>query len=214
MNRAPLNISFKRTLVEDKMTAWNNLVAKISAYQLSDGRDIFTWDLHRHDNFTVRSMYQYLMNQETPFVNKFLWKLKIPLKINFFLWYLQQGVILTKDNLAKRNWSGSKKCCFCDHNEIIQHLFYDCQHAKIIWRVVQVATGLTPPKSMTHMLWNWLTGISMKERRLIFVGAAALMWTIWCTRNDLIFEKKNIYLIYAGSLQESVLAAILVLATA
>ena len=30
----------------------------------------------------------------------------------------------------------------------------------------------------------------MKERRLIFVGAAALMWAIWYTRNDLIFEKK------------------------
>ena len=43
---------------------------------------------------------------------------------------------------------------------------------------------------MTHMLRNWLTDISMKERRLIFVGAAALMWAIWYTRNDLIFEKK------------------------
>jgi len=71
MNRAPLNISFKRTLVEDKMTAWNNLVAKISAYQLSDGRDIFTWDLHRHDNFTVQSMYQYMVNQETPLLINF-----------------------------------------------------------------------------------------------------------------------------------------------
>ena len=40
------------------------------------------------------------------------------------------------------------------------------------------------------MLRNWLTGISKKEKSLIFVGAAALMWAIWCTRNDLIFEKK------------------------
>ena len=95
---------------------------------------------------------------------------------------------LTKDNLAKRNWSGSKKCCFCDLNETIQHLFFDCQHAKTIWRVVHA--GLTPPKSITHMLRNWLTGISNKERSLIFVGAAALIWAIWCTRNDLIFEKK------------------------
>jgi hypothetical protein len=63
-------------------------------------------------------------------------------------------------------------------------------HVKIISRVVQVATGLIPSKSMTHILRNWLTGISMKERRLIFVGAAALMWAIWCTRNDLICEKK------------------------
>ena len=30
----------------------------------------------------------------------------------------------------------------------------------------------------------------MKERSLIFVGAATLMWAIWWTRNDLSFEKK------------------------
>ena len=62
MNQVPLNISFRRVLVGDKGTAWNNLVAKISAYQLSDGRDIFTWGLHRYGNIIVRSMYQYLVN--------------------------------------------------------------------------------------------------------------------------------------------------------
>ena len=124
---------------------------------------------------------------------------------------IQRGVILIKDNLlAKRNWSGSKKCPFCDLNETIQHLFFDCQHAKTIWRVVHVATGLTPPKSIRHMLRNWLTGISKQERSLIFVGAAALMWAICCTRNDLTFEKK-IYLIYASC---RVLATILVPAIA
>jgi len=77
-----------------------------------------------------------------------------------------------------------------DLNETIHHLFFNCQHAKTIWRVVHVTTSLTPPKLITHMLRNWLTGISKKERSLIFVGSAALMWVIWCTRNDLIFEKK------------------------
>jgi hypothetical protein len=62
----------------------------------------------------------------------------------------------------------------------------------LFWRVVHVATGLTPPKSIAHMLRNWLTDISKKERSLIFVGAAVLMCTIWCTRNDLIFEKNNL----------------------
>jgi hypothetical protein len=41
------------------------------------------------------------------------------------------------------------------------------------------------------MLRNWLMGISTKERNLIFVGAAALMWAIWYTRNDLSFEKRK-----------------------
>ena len=31
------------------------------------------------------------------------WKLRIPLKIKIFMWYFRRGVLLTKDNLAKRN---------------------------------------------------------------------------------------------------------------
>jgi hypothetical protein len=35
--------------------------------------------------------------------NNKLWKLKVPQRIKVFRWYLRKGVILTKDNLAKRN---------------------------------------------------------------------------------------------------------------
>jgi hypothetical protein len=63
MNQTPWNnISFRRALVGDKLTAWHNLVAKTTSYHLSDGRDTFTWGFHRHGNFTMTSMYQYLIN--------------------------------------------------------------------------------------------------------------------------------------------------------
>ena len=199
IHQTPLNVSFLRALVGDKLIAWYNLVAKISSQQLSNGRDIFIWDLHRHNHFTVRSMYQFLINQGTPFRTKFIWKLKIPLiKIKKFIWYLQRGVILTKDNLTKRNWTESKKCCFCDCNETIKHIFFDCQHAKIIWRIVHIATELSPPKSIYHMLGHSLPGINQKDRLLILVGANALMWGILGCH------------FYAGYFQESILAAILV----
>ena len=71
MNQVPLNISFRKALVGDKMTAWNKLVAKITNNQLSNGRDIFTWDLHNDGHFSVQSMYQYLM-KGSPFTNKFI----------------------------------------------------------------------------------------------------------------------------------------------
>lgn len=32
---------------------------------------------------------------------KFLWKIKIPLKIKIFVWFLLKDVVLTKDNLQK-----------------------------------------------------------------------------------------------------------------
>jgi hypothetical protein len=36
-------------------------------------------------------------------MNKYLWKLKLPLKIKIFVWFLFKGVTLIKDNLLKRN---------------------------------------------------------------------------------------------------------------
>jgi hypothetical protein len=64
------------------------------------------------------------------------------------------------------------------------------------------------------MLRNWLTGISNKKRSLIFVGAAPLMWAIWCTRNDLIFGENNLPYLCRLLFLGSVLAAILIPATA
>jgi hypothetical protein len=43
------------------------------------------------------------------------------------------------------------------------------------------------------MLKHWLTCIRNKDKKLIFVGVAAAMWAIWCTRNDLIFPNKQFH---------------------
>jgi hypothetical protein len=67
-------------------------------------------------------MYCLLMNTPTLTHNMLLWKLKFSLKIKIFLW-LGREVTLTKVNLAKRGWTGSMKCCFCNQNETIQHFF-------------------------------------------------------------------------------------------
>jgi hypothetical protein len=60
--------------------------------------------------FYVCSMYNALINNAKIFYFKPLWKIKIPLKIKIFMWYLIRGVALMKDNLAKRRWQGSKTC--------------------------------------------------------------------------------------------------------
>jgi hypothetical protein len=46
-------------------------------------------------------MYEDLMNIHSDVPTKYLWKLKIPLKIKIFMWFLNKKVILTKDNLDK-----------------------------------------------------------------------------------------------------------------
>ena len=63
-------------------------------------------------------------------------------------WYLYKGVVLTKNNLARRQWQGDRKCCFCSSDESIQHLFFDCHFAKFVWRTIHVSFNLIPPTSV------------------------------------------------------------------
>lgn len=57
-------------------------------------------------------MYLALINNIYIEKNKIIWKLNMSLNIKIFMWYLLQGVVLTKDNLAMRNWNGSLRCFF------------------------------------------------------------------------------------------------------
>jgi hypothetical protein len=47
------------------------------------------------------------------------------------MWFLSNKVLLTKDNLAKRNWNECTKCVFCGEQETVEHLFIDCPLAKL-----------------------------------------------------------------------------------
>lgn len=59
-------------------------------------------------------MYLALINNGYIERNKIIWKLKMPLKIKIkiFMWYLLKDVVLTKDNLARRNWNSSLRCLY------------------------------------------------------------------------------------------------------
>jgi hypothetical protein len=117
MATSPLNISFRRALVDNNLRDCLALVARISHVQLTEGSDLLKWSLTKSGLFTVRSLYHHLIDTNPPFQHWKIWKMRIPLKIRIFLWFLQRGVVLTKDNLARKNWKGSQKCVSCDRNE-------------------------------------------------------------------------------------------------
>ena len=112
------------------------------------------------------------------------------------MWYLLKGVTLTKDNLARRRWKGSVRCCFCNLDETIQHLFFDCLNAKFIWRLVQVVFNLPMPLNVNDIFTNWLNGVNKKLRYQAWVGACATLWAIWLSRNDVVFNKAQVYVVF------------------
>jgi hypothetical protein len=103
LSRNSLNIRFNRMLVREKWDAWIHLVTRLMNIHLNDEPNRFKWHL---------TMYADCMNGHTVFLKKYLWKIKVPIKIRIFMWFLYNKVILTKDNLVKRHWTGCAKCVF------------------------------------------------------------------------------------------------------
>ena len=100
--------------------------------------------------------------------------MKIPLKLKIFMWFVKRGVILTKDNLVKRNWKGSKTCCFCSKLETIQHLFFECRYAKFLWRAVHIVFGSSLPQSTTYYFNGWSKCGNHNHNLMLLTGAASL----------------------------------------
>jgi hypothetical protein len=87
-------------------------------------------------------------------------------------------VLLNRDNLAKRNWNASKKCCFCDSEETANHLFIFCPFARLVWRIIFATYDILPPTNITNIFENWLTGMDSKTKAKICIGISAICWSI------------------------------------
>jgi hypothetical protein len=189
----PLNVSFIRHLVGNNFISWQIVVAMVRDVQLTGQKDRFRWVAQQDGKFTVRSMYRVLaiplaIPNGIPH-NHIIWKLKLPLKVKVFIWYLIKGIALTKDNLAKRRWKGSLKCSFCNMDEFTQRLFFYCPYARLVWRVIQVSFNITPPLNIHHMFTGWMQGVEKKLRYKILVGSCTLCWALWLSQNDVVFDK-------------------------
>jgi hypothetical protein len=141
--------------------------------------------------FFVKSMYRYLFSWEVNFPNKKLWISRIPLKIKIFMWLIQENAILTKDNLVKRNWQGDKRCYFCNSDENIEHLFFDCPLARYIWSLVSYVVGADCRPSSFLKFWIWVEKYITNNKTIHFAGLSAICWAIWKVRNKVYFDKKK-----------------------
>jgi hypothetical protein len=90
---------------------------------------------------------------------------------------------------------------FYHQDETIKHLFFQCRFARSIWSVIQVASTLFSPRSITNIFGNWLNGINNRFKKHIRVGVIAFIWSLWLCRNDKVFNDKNssiLQVIYRG----------------
>jgi hypothetical protein len=132
---------FRRMLYGETLQQWYEVKRLVDEFQLGDEPDRVKWKIGCRGTFRVKDLYLQL-RAEGSFPQKFLWKIKIPMKVRIFLWEVLKNSILTKDNLLKRGWTGNVQCQFCNEKETINHLLLGCGLAKLAWQVVLYAFQL------------------------------------------------------------------------
>jgi hypothetical protein len=76
---------FKRLLYGETLQQWQEVKRLVDDFQLVEESDCVKWKIGSSGKFRVKDLYLQL-RAEGSFPQKFLWKIKIPMKVRIFLW--------------------------------------------------------------------------------------------------------------------------------
>jgi hypothetical protein len=123
---------------------------------------------------------------------KHIWKSRLPYKIKIFTWLLENKVILTKDNIVRKNWPGTPTCSFCSQTESVDHLFFQCPIAKVSWRSIALCLGAHDLPNNVASYSGWINKHLPGGGTVHHFIFAAIIWAIWKCRNRACFDSKLI----------------------
>lgn len=160
----------------------------MSKFQFAKTDDKIIWVLGKNNLFSVKAMYNVLTKTEEGTDFKIIWKGKAPQKIKIFMWLVANNAILTKDNLLKRKWSGDPNCMFCESKESVNHLFFTCPTAKVVWIVIAKYIGVDDIPESLNQCWKWCEKWLPAGKKIHMWGVSVVCWAIWKAQNKACFE--------------------------
>jgi hypothetical protein len=170
-----------------------NLWKICESIDFSPDCDALIWAYNSDGHYSTSSLYSIISYQGiTPIFVPAMWSLVVPPRVHIFLWLLSNNKLMTRDNLKKRHLGKPISCEFCSEPETISHLFFDCIVARRSWSSVSNFLNLQLGSDFESVARFWLAN---KKHWVTNSICAAVMWSIWKTRNSMIFDgqSKHIY---------------------
>jgi hypothetical protein len=86
-------------------------------------------------------------------------------------------------------WKGNINYVVCGAVETTDHIFFECHIAKLVWAGPREALGWdNQPRSVQGFLNCWLP-LGCKNYSLKLFSCAAVLWSLWTTRNKMAIEE-------------------------
>ena len=124
---------------------------------------------------------------------KWIWNLDIMPKLKVFLWQLCHSSLPTREILLRRGLQIDPICPLCNqHNEDLAHLFFRCPTVHNVWCLatahnwIPSTTSIAPSDTVS----TWLTKLRQSSTLTRFDRIVALLWSIWKTRNSVVFRNE------------------------
>jgi hypothetical protein len=98
-----LRCTFRRTFTAELLVQWQEILVIASTISFTDSEDQLIWQFESNGVYSSQSIYALVNFRGVKHV--FLpsvWKLKIPPRVQMFLWLFSQNKVMTRDNLRKR----------------------------------------------------------------------------------------------------------------
>jgi len=97
-------------------------------------------------------------------------------------YHIQYGV-----QLSKKKWSGSPNCKSCGSLNLISHPL-SVPHCILRMNLHCVLGWPQSPSSFVTLLVDVLGSLKGVQRSVTFFVCAGALWTLWKTRNDVVFN--------------------------
>jgi len=65
LSSTPLNVSFRREIVRERLKEWLELVSLVLTVNLNNDRDKFIWQIKNNGVFSTQSLYREIMKTES-----------------------------------------------------------------------------------------------------------------------------------------------------
>ena len=117
---------------------------------------------------------------------RWLWNSCCQNKHKVFFWLLLKDRLSTRNFLKRKSMSlPSYSCALCTSNteETMEHLFLHCPFAEACWGLI----GVHIPYGAD--IFSTIDSFKAQLHTLVFMNIVILLcWSIWISRNDLIFQ--------------------------
>jgi hypothetical protein len=178
--------TFRRIFSDEMMVSWLEIIEIAKTISYSDENDQLIWQYETNGIYSSSSMYAIVnFRGIQPIYLPSVWKLKIPPRIQVFLWLFSQNKIMTRDNLRIRGMVKPLDCEMCKELETVKHIMFECIVARLIWAIVERVfdCNITNFESIAS---KWLCNKKFLHFNLV---TSVALCGLWINRNNLVFNK-------------------------